>query len=219
MNSQYGQIPPERILDIMTAEYEALREARALVHTSSNNSANLFFAAISGATIAFTLIGQLSGVGETLFLTGLVVLSASLLLGLVTFVRVLEGHIANRVYIRGMNRIRRYFVELAPIVADYVILPVNDDVPTFLSVDFAPSRWAILLSAAGTIAIINSIVGSVLIGILMRVASCLPTLLSILVGSVVFIVMFIAHQRYQVRRLQKAEKETEIRFPSTQTHE
>ena len=201
----------------MIAEYEALREARTTTYTGSTNSSNLFLAAVSGGTIALALISQVLK-GDTCVLASLVILVGLLLLGVCTFVRTLEGQIVCRVYVRGMNRIRHYFVELTPNVADYIILPVNDDVPKFYTAGLNPSKWAVLINLPGMIAIINSIIGSVLIVGTLMVLFALPTLQTILWGGVIFTVMFIAHFGYQMMRFKKAERETKIRFPSTQTH-
>jgi hypothetical protein len=118
-----------------------------------------------------------------------------------------------------MNRIRRYFVELASSVADYLISPVSDDVPAFCSADFNPSRWApLFVNLPGMIAIINSIVGSVLIIGSLVVLFAMSTQCIILLGGVTVTVMFIAHQVWQIVRLKREESKTEICFPSAQIH-
>jgi hypothetical protein len=202
----------------MIAEYEALRGARTLSETVSSNSSNLFLAAVSGAMIALGLIGQVDALKDQFFLASLVFLFGLLLVGFCTFARTLEGQIACRIYVRGMNRIRRYFVELAPNITNYLILPVSDDVPAFCSAGFSPSRWvAQFINPPAVVATINSIIGSVLITGILRASCNLYTQFTIFCcGAVVFIAMFIAHHTYQVCRLKKAEVkwETKVYFPS-----
>ena len=107
MDNQHSQASQGEILHLMIAEYEALREARRLSYTVSSNSSNLFLAAVSGAIIALGLIGQVDVLKDQFFLASLVILFGLLIVGFFTFARTLEGQIMCRIYVRGMNRIRR----------------------------------------------------------------------------------------------------------------
>jgi len=217
MDNQHSQASQGEILQLMIAEYEALREARRLSYTVSSNSSNLFLAAVSGAIIALGLICQVSALSQ-FFLASVAILFGLFIVGVCTFARTLEGQIVCRLYLRGMNKIRRYFVEVAPNdVKDYMILPIYDDEPAFCSAGTNPWKcMALFVNPPGVVATINSIIGSVLITGILEFLFDLSMLCTICCFAVVFIAMLIAHQTYQVWRLKKAEEKgkKKVHFPS-----
>jgi len=201
----------ELTLQIMTAEYESLQRARESVLRINENRANFFFTSITIIVIFLTFIFETMGV-EIAKTTSVVLLTSLFFLGVVTFIRVIEGHIANLIYVRGMNRIRRYFTECAPETLNYFILPITDDVPRFHSVGFNISRSAAWFTLASIVGIVNSAVlgaNALILASTVQMSSYFVVLVSIFVFS---LSLFI-HQRYQMGKLSRAEKETEVRFP------
>jgi hypothetical protein len=142
----------------------------------------------------------------------IVLLTSLFLLGIVTFSRVIEGHIANLIYVRGMNRIRRYFSEYAPETLSFFILPTTDNVPRFHSVGFNVSGLATWFTLASIVGIINSAVLSANALILVS-GTRISSFFVVLVSISVFLLSLFIHQRYQISRFSKAEKEIEVRFP------
>jgi hypothetical protein len=57
----------------------------------------------------------------------LVLLPVVFFLGVVTHGRLLQVNAEWRLYGQGMNRIRHYFLELAPEMERYFVLPATDD--------------------------------------------------------------------------------------------
>ena len=55
------------------------------------------------------------------------VLLLTLLLGIATFIRLVEVQREAMVYITGMNRIRHHFADVSPAAARYFVLPIHDD--------------------------------------------------------------------------------------------
>ena len=69
---------------------------------------------VSSAVVALAFIAQVSGMGEAFFLFGLVLFPSLFFLGTVTFDRVLQIALEDWIYACEINRIRHYYVELAP---------------------------------------------------------------------------------------------------------
>ena len=57
----------------------------------------------------------------------LVAIPSLLLMGLITFERVLQAGLVDVIYARGINRIRHLYLEYAPQMLPYFILPTDDD--------------------------------------------------------------------------------------------
>lgn len=215
MSELHNGMSPDQTVQFMIAEYEALRDSRNTILETIDRRVNYFLTAVSGATVALTLIGQLSGMSESFLFSSLIVLSLLFLLGTFLFLRAVEIHIANYVYVRGMNRVRRYFVDSAPDLKRYLILPVSDDVPAFNTVGFflskAPSR---IIDLTSMIAAISSFIASVAVTGGAALYFSLPTSVSLSIGLLVFIVVFSIYRVYENGRLRRAERATPVEFPS-----
>lgn len=59
----------------------------------------------------------------------MVLLPSLLCLGIFTFDRVMHSGMEHTVYTRGINRIRHFYVDVAPEMAPYFVLPTYDDLP------------------------------------------------------------------------------------------
>ena len=77
--------------------------------------------------IALAFVGQVSHLGMAFFVFSLVVMAALLVMGLITFERVLEASNTQFMYARGINRIRHLYLEYAPQLQPYFILTPHDD--------------------------------------------------------------------------------------------
>lgn len=199
-------------LQIMIAEYESLQRARESVLRINDNRVNFFFTAITVTGVFLTFVFDTIG-SRVANITSIALLTLLFLLGIVTFVRITEGHIANLIYVRGMNRIRRYFSEFSPEITNYFILPITDNVPRFYSVSFNTSRFASWLTIAGLIGIVNSAVLSANVLVLITIATKMSLMLIGIVSISTFSLCLLLHSKYQSGKLSKAEKETEVRFP------
>ena len=96
----------------------------------------------------------------------LLILPGLLFLGTVTFVRIVETGIEDATYAQAINRIRRYYLELAGEDARYFALGGNDDMEGVLAnMGITDSRWRPFFSVASVIALINSMVAGALLGV------------------------------------------------------
>ena len=82
---------------------------------------------MSSAVVALAFIGQLTGVGQAFFLVALALLPALVLLGVLTYVRLVQTSIEDLFYARAINRIRRHYVDLAPDPPRWFVLHGVDD--------------------------------------------------------------------------------------------
>lgn len=209
--------PEEHSLNFMLTEFETLRCLRSDISSIGESRVNVFLAAVSAGLVGLTLLNQssvLSVLGEVLPpLITCVVLAGLLFLGIITFGRAIERDINIKLYARGLNRIRRYFVQLDPDLREYLLLPISDDRPRFKSMGWLPSGGQ-FLSLESMVAVINSTVATVAVSAFTTVILELENVEITAIAILAFLGVCVAQYRYMNSRLEKAENQTETRFPS-----
>ena len=143
----------------MIAEFGVLQSARDSLNNVTNTRVNVFLASVSATvlTLSFVVNAYNFDTNE-FFLIATGLLLSVLFLGRTILIGTLEAQGSMINYIRGMNRIRRYFVERAigyrADIASFFILPTVDNLPSFDSVDAFKTNS---LGRVGTIEMIGTI--------------------------------------------------------------
>lgn len=216
METEQGKATREQILQFMTTEHFTLQTAKSATVAEANGRATLFLSTVSSAVVALAFVGQVSGMGQAFFLFGLVLFPSLLFLGFATFERAIQTAIENMIHSRGINRIRHYYVELAPEVGRYFIHSTHDDVAGALhDMGIVPreSKWQHFVTNAGTISVINSVLAGVFAGLLSRYASPWPLPVCAGLGLAVFAASVYAHHRYQMNKYAEFEGRLKTLFP------
>jgi hypothetical protein len=215
MDTQIGKATKEQILQFMTTEHFTLQTAKAATVAEANGRAALFMGSVSSAVVALAFIGQVSGMGEAFFLFGLVLFPSLFFLGIVTFDRVLQTALEDWVYACEINRIRHYYVELAPEIGRYFIQSPHDDAPGALQgMGITPSRWQYFLTSSGMVAVINSVILGVFAGLLSRFLLSLHIYTVAGVGIAVFALSVVMHHRHQLSKFAEVGSRLKSLFPS-----
>src|SRR4029453_574066 len=114
---RHSDVDAERqrqLLQALTTEHFTLQTARAATIADSNGRSALYLSTVSSAVVALAFIGQVAHTGHAFFLFALALLPALVLLGVLTYVRLLQTAIEDLYYARAINRIRRHYVALDP---------------------------------------------------------------------------------------------------------
>jgi len=147
-----------QIVTMITTEHYNLQTGRSMTVADANGRCTLFIGAVSGALIAIAFTGQVSRMGTAFFVFSLVLVPSLLLMGLITFERVLQSGIEDLTYARGITRIRHLYLEHAPQLRPSFLLAADDDSRRpMLKVGIRPSWWQVFLTTAGMLAAINSV--------------------------------------------------------------
>lgn len=119
------------------------------------------------------------------------------LMGLITFERVLQSGSTDYMYAHDINRLRRLYLEYAPQLQPYFMSAAHDDRGETLSrEEMSPSWVQVFFNAAGMIAVINSVLIGSFVGLLLAVFS-LPLWACTSTGVVAFLGSVVLQQRYQ----------------------
>lgn len=196
----------------MLAEFDMLRSLWQSMSESGENRFNFYLMFAFGGSIAIGLINNLPDKSLIPYLTILILLGV-LFIGFVTFLRVVERTIAMTVYVRGMNRIRRYFTDNDPDLLQYLILPVSDDVPRFSRLSLR-TKGVESVGLCQIIALTNSLISGISFVILARNLLTRNILFDIIAGVLIAILAYYIQVRFQSRKVSMRESMLEIRFPT-----
>ena len=209
--------PPDKqaLLTALTTEHFGLSAARSQTVGESAARAGLYISAVSSTLVALGFIGNLSDIGDTFNVFALVALPTLYMLGLFTFVRLVQSTTEDIVYGRAINRIRNYYLELAGDRASLFMLQAHDDAPGVLwNMALPVNRWQLYFTAAMMVAVVNSVVAGAAIAISVGAISDAPLGVAVGAGGVVAIVSVVLQHRHQRGRQLAGAAHSEVLFPS-----
>src|SRR6266576_6802503 len=106
--------PRPAAVTFITTEHFTLQGARAATIAESTGRATMFLTSVTGGLVALGLVATASRVGTAFYAFGLALLPTLMLIGLVTFERVLQSGIEDFGYARRIALLRSYYFEKAP---------------------------------------------------------------------------------------------------------
>ncbi|MFB9990494.1 hypothetical protein ACFFLM_00630 [Deinococcus oregonensis] len=216
--AEQGSLPAtdSRALSLLTTEHFALQGLRSSTISDSSSRASLYLASISGTLVALSLLGNATRLGPPFVIAALIIAPTLIFLGLATFARVLQSALEDAFYAMGINRIRHLYLELVPEFRPYLLQSDRDDIWGVLA-NMGSSRGGsgqMMLTTAGAIGIINSVlIGSFAAGLVLAV-SPLPFAASLGLGLLVFGISAGLHYRAQQRAWQALTQRHPALFPS-----
>jgi hypothetical protein len=211
-----------QLLQALTTEHFTLQTARSATIADSNGRSALYLATVSSAVVALAFIGQVAHLGQAFHLFALALLPALVMLGILTYLRLVQTAIEDLFYARAINRIRRHYVDLDPDAERWFLLCGFDDPAGVLAAmglarpGVAHSHWHLLSHAATMVAVVTSSIGGVGVALAANAVGGgrVPVAASATVGVVVTVIGGAVFGRHQVRRWRAAEASVPSLFPS-----
>jgi hypothetical protein len=191
-------------LSALTTEQFNLQTARMGTIAEANGRATLYLGTLSSAVIAIAFVGQANQLGDSFYLFALTVLPPVFLLGVFSYLRLVQTSIEDLVYAVGTFRIRQYFLGLDPAAAPF-FPPTDPWGMTRLERMgvVASGPLQLLLTAASMVACINAIVGGVAVALAARALAGVPVPAATAAGALVAVGLAGLGFGYQVRRLRR----------------
>jgi hypothetical protein len=161
-------------VQLLTTEHWSLLATRSLSWSESFARANMFLTLLTGTVVALALVAQATTFGEGFVIFALLLLPILLFVGSATVVRLGEVNAEDVVWVQGMNRLRRAYLELDPGIEPYLITGWTEDVMGVLQTYGAPPGITItwrgnlmhgLVTTPAMIAFVNCVVAGVLAGL------------------------------------------------------
>jgi hypothetical protein len=192
----------QELLTALTTEHFTLQGARSQTVSESSSRAALYVGAVSSTLVALGFIGGIAGIEESFDVFALTVLPTLYLLGVFTFVRLVECGLEDFRYGVAINRIRSYYIDLAGDQAKLFLLSGHDDARgVFGNLGVPLEGRKQYLTFATVVAIINSVVGGSAVAIALDVFADAPLGLAAGLGVVAALVSLAALLRAADRLL------------------
>jgi hypothetical protein len=212
---QDGAPDPQQLLTALSTEHFTLQGARSQTMSESAARASIYVFAVSSALVALGFIGQVSDVGEVFDVFALTVLPTLYLLGVVTFVRLVECGAEDFRYGLAVNRIRHYYKEVAANRADLFLLSAHDDpAGVFENMGIQPELRKPYFAFSTAILVINSVVGGVAVALALGALLDASLGVAAAAGGAAALASTLAWLRYADRLLDASAVKTEPLFPS-----
>jgi hypothetical protein len=207
------------LIQFLVAEHSLMQSTVSTSISETGSRLTSFLAAVSGSVVALAFVGQVSGFSEPFTAFALVLLPALLFLGIVSFERVLQLFLQETMCYRGMNRIRRFFTERLPVAKTLITLSTFDDLTGVSRTggSYRPEAGAdpkqILISAPGTIAVLDGILFGVIIALIGAelTLSLLPTTVIGVVAGLGLVMLLLLHE---LRAFGSMFRLDPVRFPA-----
>jgi hypothetical protein len=177
-----------------TTEHFNLQTARAVTVSEANGRASIYLAALSSNLIALAFVGQMSRLGVAFYAFALILLPVLAFVGTVTFVRLVQSSIEDIAYAHRIALLRSYYLRVAPELEPYLATIHG----TRLASPFggAPSAFQLTLTAAGMVAVVNSVVVAACAGLVLVAAGVHSLAIPVAVGAVIGTGAFWLHHRH-----------------------
>jgi hypothetical protein len=212
--------PSQEILPFLTTEQFTLQSERTSASSDTNARLQLFMSVLTSSIISLALVAQISDAGDAFRGLALVLLPTVYLFGVLTLGRMRQLWQAWFAASQGMSRIRHYYVEFAPEIAPYFVMPTTDDPWSTLrgsgigDAAAQVSPWEGMYTAPAAVALVNSIVAAAFVGILSS-TSVDGTLVPAILGALGFALSFLALRMIGERGFRTRMAAAEVRFPPT----
>jgi hypothetical protein len=205
----------QELLTALTTEHFTLQGARSQTASESASRASLYILSISSTLVALGFIQQGSQTSTTFDVFALTVLPTLYVLGVFTFVRVVECGAEDFRYGVAINRIRNYYKQIAGDQEKLFLLSGHDDGRGVFENAAVPAEGRKqFLTFATVVAVINSVVGGSAVAIALGAIADASLGAAAGVGGAVALVSLAALLRHAARLL--AERtQTESLFPSS----
>jgi hypothetical protein len=203
----------QALIQFLTTEHFTLQGARSSAIAETNSRLQIYMAVLSSSILGLALVAQFSK--EAFFTFAFVLLPMVYVFGLATVTRLRQSWLEWFIAGQGMGRIRRFFVETTPEAERYLILPTTDQPWAVLGGTgvMRGGPWRGLVTAAGVVAMINSVVAGVLAGLAVANINENARTFIGLAGGAVFLVSLVTLMVTGRRVVYRYISEAEVRFP------
>jgi hypothetical protein len=194
----------------LATEYFALSGLRASSIAEAGTRATLFFTTLTGTVLA---LGFLAGATDAVVPVAYAALPIVILLGVLSFLRLVEISVEDVGALRSINRIRAYYGGLVPEGAEYFPAPgTRQAVTDLVDVGARQAPWRAALTTAATVGVMDALVAGASLAFALAHAG-MPTALAVAIGVVLALLMICALFAHQTRRFHAALRAGETALP------
>jgi hypothetical protein len=210
----------QRMSQFLTTEHFTLQGARNGTISEANGRLGHYLSMVGSGIVALAFVADVSELGPVFLAFSVVIFPILIFLGIMTLVRLLQVGITDSRCVQAINRIRHYYLELAPEAESYFSFPHYDDpdaVQSTMTPFRPPDALQGLASTPGPVILVNSVLCGAFASILAAGLLSLNLLPAIVIGLSVFVLAIGLHLQIPGRIWPRETREhTEVRFPTPQ---
>lgn len=197
--------PRQTAVTFLTTEHLTLQGARTAAISESTSRATIFIGAVSAGMVALGLIATATSIGAAFYALGLILLSTLSFVGFATFDRVLLSGIADFQYAERIARLRAYYFDFAPELANYLAsLPSSR---RFAMHGLGGRYRQVFRTAAGMVGVVTAVLTGSAAGLLATITSGHSAGIGFATGAVVGVAVLVALMRFQYVAWGQARRE------------
>jgi hypothetical protein len=120
-------------LQILSTEHWSLLATRSLTYTESFSRVGMFLTVLTGAIVSLALLAQVERFNRVFIGIALLILSVVFIAGVATTIRLSTLNREDMLWVAGMNRLRRAYLEIHPDLEPYFLTASHDDLRGILA--------------------------------------------------------------------------------------
>ena len=204
---------------ILATEHWSLLASRSQIWNEALNRATVFLTVLSASIVALALLANATGFGAQTTTVALVLLPVVLLLGIATYVRLVQINTEDAKLVLAMNRLRHAYLKLEPGLEPYFTTGHHDDERGLLAtyMDDRSRRWLrdLVYFLINTPTVVATVVAALAAAIAVLVLQAVeaPRAAVVATGVVAFLVLWAGLMPLQRRSVDPLHGTTP-RFPT-----
>jgi hypothetical protein len=211
----------DKATTFLTTEHFVLQGLRSGTIMEANGRVSNYMTVVSSALVALAFVAQLSE-GKFFVQFGLAILPIVVYVGFTTFVRLIQLRMADFLYVQATNRLRRFYLDVAPDAAPYLSASAFDDIRGIVysasgikNLEFKPGsmRFQRLITSSGQVEVVNSFLVGVFAALLAQFFE-LPGALTAVIAVMSGLIAYYLHYAYDTRVVRAVNAQMEFRFPT-----
>ena len=183
-------------MSALVTEHFVLQSGRSTTVSEAVGRAAVYLTCVSSSLVAF---GFFAAATHRLAPVVATVLPALIILGILTFVRLVETSVENVVFLRRIEAIRRYYATLDPAAAAFFPSPRDTAAAALASTGMRSGIAEMFFTSASMIAAVTSILVGTGVALLLDVAD-VPLASAVIAGVGMAVVAFGLHMLWMYRR-------------------
>jgi len=208
----------QRMTQFLTTEHFTLQGLRSGTISESNGRLGHYLSAVGSGIVALAFVADVSELGPVFLAFSVVIFPVLIFLGVMTLVRLLQVGITDARCVQAINRIRHFYLEVAPEAESYFSFPHYDDpdaVQRTMMPFHPPDFLQGFASTPGPVIVINSVLSGVFASILAAGPTSLGPVPAIAIGVFVLVLAIVLHYQVAARVWPRETREhAEVRFPT-----
>jgi hypothetical protein len=208
----------QHMTQFLTTEHFTLQGLRSGTISESNGRLGHYLSAVGSGIVALAFVADVSELGPVFLAFSVVIFPVLIFLGVMTLIRLLQVGITDARCVQAINRIRHFYLEVAPEAESYFSFSHYDDpdaVRRTMMPFHPPDFLQGFASTPGPVIIINSVLSGVFASILAAGPTSLGPIPAIAIGVLVLAVAIVLHYRIAATVWpRETEEHAEVRFPT-----